>query len=114
MALTGPIDVPVIEQLANDLEDRDLVRTILGAYVEHFDSRRDAVAAAIADTNLAEVISAAHALASASVTIGVRAIFAPARAIEDQARHGDLSEAADLLAVIDEQAPSVVAALQAW
>ena len=114
MPLTGPIDVHVIEQLATDLDDRDLVRTILDAYVQYFDSRRDALAAAIADKNLAEVISAAHALASASVTIGVRAIFAPARAIEEHVRNGDLSEAADLLAVIDEQAPLVVTALQAW
>jgi HPt (histidine-containing phosphotransfer) domain-containing protein len=114
MALTGPIDVHVIEQLAVDLDDRDLVRSVLCAYLEHLPMRRDALADAIAANDVTAVVSAAHALASASVTLGVRAIFAPARAIEDYARFGDLSEALELLQVIDQQAVDVMAVLHAW
>lgn len=114
MAVTGPIDVHVLEQLVADLDDRDIVRSVLAAYLDHLADRRDALAASIADRDLAAVIATAHALASASVTVGVRAIFAPSRAIEDHARFGDLSEADDLLSVIDQQVAPVKAALQAW
>ncbi|MGD9792726.1 MAG: Hpt domain-containing protein [Acidimicrobiia bacterium] len=114
MAVTGPVDVHVLEQLADDLADRDIVRSVLVAYLDHLASRRDGLAAAIAGRDVDAVISTAHALASASVTVGVRAIFAPARAIEDHARFGDLSEADDLLSVIDQQVVEVRSVLGSW
>ena len=115
MASSGPIDTQVLDRLCNDVgDDRELVRSVIGAYLERIDERCAAIRTAIAAREPDAVVLAAHALASPSLTVGVRAVFAPVRAIEDLARFGDMGEAEELLGLVESRLPEVRQALSAW
>jgi HPt (histidine-containing phosphotransfer) domain-containing protein len=113
----GPpvVDTAVLEGLCRDLGgDRELVRTVIGAYLEQLDHRRSALSTAIDAGDADGVHAAAHALASTSLTLGVRAVAEPTRSLELEAQRDDLSSAMRWRSALDRVIPDVRAVLGSW
>jgi HPt (histidine-containing phosphotransfer) domain-containing protein len=110
-----PVDLAVLAQLTEDVgDDRDLVRNVLATWLEHYPSRRAALGEALAAEDCPAVVAAAHALASASVTVGVVGVSVPARAIEHSAQDGTLVGSAERLAQIDGVLDAVRRIIAQW
>lgn len=109
------IDPEAIEQL-RFLEDEDqpnVVAELVGLFIEHAPPKITVIRDAIAQGDAQGVKRAAHSLKGSSANIGARGMQQVCERLEQQAAAGDLSEAAGLLAQLDEESVIVEAALRA-
>ena len=113
--MTGEVDRSVLDRLCADVgDDPGVVRNVIGVYLEHLSQRREDVARSLVSGDPSAVAKAAHALTSASVTVGAAGLAKPARALETLATAGGLDGAGELLAAIDDAVPLVREQLEAW
>lgn len=103
--MTGAVDWSVLERLADDLDDDELVDILVTAYRGELPARRDALRSSLA-ASTAEMADAAHALKAASESIGALALGRTCREAEAAARAGDRTAATTAvtraLAMLDE------------
>lgn len=85
--MTGAVDWSVLERLADDLDDDELVDILVTAYRGELPARRDALRSSLA-ASTAEMADAAHALKAASESIGALALGRTCREARAAARAG--------------------------
>ncbi len=95
------IDAKVIADLCEAMGDiRDVIETCL----DDLPTRLTELRAGLVAGDARRVGAAAHTLAGALGTLGARGLMQQARALNAQAKAGDLSQAADLVAAIEAEA----------
>lgn len=93
------VDTGVLDALAEDLGDREVVEEVVRVYLALLPGRQDTITAAAGRGDLTRLRREAHTLASASATVGALALRDVCRAMEDlppgtgRARARDLSRA---------------------
>ncbi len=113
--MTSVVDRSVLDRLCADVgDDPTVVRNVIAVYLEYLSERREQVATSLLSGDPSAVAKAAHAMTSASVTVGATALAKPARALETLATTGRLDGADELLAAIDAAVPLVRDQLEAW
>jgi HPt (histidine-containing phosphotransfer) domain-containing protein len=108
------VDCTVLDTLAEEIGDREIVRSVVGAYLGEMDTRMLAIVSAVAAGDVQATVMAAHTLKSTSVTVGAGALAAPAKELEFLARGGTLDGAGDLVARLRDAVPAVRASLATW
>lgn len=111
---TTTVDRGVLDMLASEIGDRDVVRAVVGTFVSELTDRLAAIEGAVASGDTGRTVTAAHTLKGASVTVGAVAMAGTAKTLELLARGGTLDGAHTLVADLRSQVPGVVAALSAW
>ncbi len=104
----------MLEQLVRDLDDRSIVQSVVETYLDALAPRLEAVEAALAGDDPRQVDATAHALASASVLVGLVALTAAGRAVEHAAAAGDLPLAASRMEALRTAVGGARSALEQW
>ena len=108
------LDTDVLDQLVVDLDDRSIVENVVRTYLDALEPRLAMVEAALAAGDARAVDESAHALASASVLVGLTRLTATGRAVEHAAAAGDLVLAADRAVEMADAVSGARTALVGW
>lgn len=98
-AALDPAVVEKLRQLTPPGEP-DVLAEVFGLFLQEVPKRIDQIHAAWQSGDHAEVHRTAHSLKGSTGNIGARAMFLVCRELDDQARAGDLSNAARLVAAL--------------
>ncbi len=82
----SPVDARVLEALVEELEDRELVATVVRTYLRELPARIDSVEAAVRADDRGALAAVAHTLVSTSATIGAQRLAELASLLEVAAR----------------------------
>jgi len=78
----GPLDAMVLARLGEELDDPDLVATVLRTYLRELPGRLAAIEGSVASGARAELKAAAHTLKSTSATVGALVLAETCRRLE--------------------------------
>ncbi|HET7693680.1 MAG TPA: response regulator [Gemmatimonadota bacterium] len=112
-AETGTLDGVVLAQLREDLGGPAPLNTIIALFLEKTPALVADLRDAVTRGDLDAVRRSAHTIKGTSATLGVRALSEKCRRLEEQARAGDLHDAAASLPEIEEAYRAAEAALRA-
>jgi HPt (histidine-containing phosphotransfer) domain-containing protein len=102
------------EALARVGGDRELLRELVGSFLQECPRWLEEVRAAVGRRDPARLRRAAHTLKGALGTLGAAVAFEAAQALETMGRDGDLSGAEEACSVLEEAVRRLDAALPAW
>ena len=108
------VDTAVLDALAEDLGDREVVEEVVRVYLALLPGRQGAIAAAAEQGDLTRLRREAHTLASASATVGALALRDVCRALEDLPPGSGPAASRGLSSTAAQVGAGTHAVLEAW
>lgn len=109
-----PLDHSRLTMLQSSGGGTDLVTELVELFVGDVPARLDALAGAIANGDPEALVRAAHSLKGSSATMGAVGMAELCRRLETHGRAGDVTSAAPVLALLQEEFERASRALHDW